>query len=215
MIVVGDLHLGSSHCRYQAFERLLDSLPAPCVLVANGDTIDHPGLELPAAALAILERLGDAARFSPVFIRGNHDETDSLLADRGFAVVDRLAIPARQLLICHGDVFHTLRSHHRWFIRTFHLLHRLRVGLGAPPIHVAQYAKHWRRFYRVLRNSVRDNAIQYAAENGFRTIVCGHVHCAEDTTRDGVRYLNSGCWTEAPSHYLDLRDNQIVLREWP
>ena len=91
------------------------------------------------------------------------------------------------------------------------MMHDLRVRLGARPVHVAEYAKKWKAFYRVLRNNVMRNAVNFAAENGFEAVTCGHTHFAEDTVLNGVRYINTGAWTEFPAHYLHVTPAGMVL----
>jgi len=87
----------------------------------------------------------------------------------------------------------------------------LRVRLGARPVHVAEYAKNWKAFYRVLRNNVMRNAVNCAVENGFEAVTCGHTHFAEDILLNGVRYINTGAWTEFPAHYLYVTPGSMEL----
>jgi UDP-2,3-diacylglucosamine pyrophosphatase LpxH len=42
-------------------------------------------------------------------------------------------------------------------------------------------------------------------------VTCGHTHYAEDVVIDGIRYLNTGAWTEAPAYFLHLTADQIIL----
>lgn len=214
-VVVSDVHLGSPYCRYGAFQAFLNSLPENTSLVLNGDTIDKPGERLPPEGMVLVEELAADFAGRVVVIRGNHDENDQLLVSRGLSPVESVAVPAAGTYICHGDQFHLARRHHNLFVSTFRALHRLRVRLGAAPIHVAQYAKKWGFFYKILRHAVRDNAIQFARENGYRTIVCGHVHFPEDSLSDGIRYVNTGCWTESPSHYLAIQRDSATLHSRP
>ena len=92
-------------------------------------------------------------------------------------------------------------------------MHDLRVKLGARPIHVAQYAKKWKSFYGYLRKNVMLNAVNYALENGFEAVSCGHTHFAEENFIHGIRYLNTGAWTELPTYYVCVTDNEITLNK--
>jgi len=65
-------------------------------------------------------------------------------------------------------------------------------------MHVAEYAKRWEWLYRRLRNHVIRNTVKYARKNGYSTVISGHTHYAEDVRIDGIRYLNTGAWTEVP-----------------
>ena len=40
------------------------------------------------------------------------------------------------------------------------------------------------------------------------------VHFTEDTLVDGIRYVNTGCWTETPSHYFDIGRDPARLQVW-
>jgi UDP-2,3-diacylglucosamine pyrophosphatase LpxH len=215
VVVVSDVHLGSPHCRRTEFLQLLDSFQAPVTLVFAGDTFDRPAESfLTEADHTVLERLSNHAYITPVFVCGNHDENGSWYDKTPFPLAREVNIPSLNMCICHGDSFQINRGHHRLFVFAFKHLHRLRVSLGAPPVHVAQYAKHWSFFYRVLRRIVRENAVDYARQQGFKVIACGHVHFAEDSFIKGIRYLNTGCWTEPDPHYLSIENNDVKLKIW-
>ncbi len=56
------------------------------------------------------------------------------------------------------------------------------------------------------------NAVQYARRNGFAAVICGHTHYSEDTVIQGIRYINTGCWTEWPPSYLVVNDKEMNLK---
>ena len=97
------------------------------------------------------------------------------------------------------------------FIKAFKLMHVLRAKLGAKPVHVAQYAKKWEAFFKVLRRNVMMNAVSCAIENGYEAVTCGHTHYPEDRVVGGVRYINTGAWTESPKFYLPVTADEMVL----
>ena len=98
-------------------------------------------------------------------------------------------------------------------MKVFKLMHDLRVKLGARPVHVAEYAKKWKSFYRFLRQNIMMNAVNYAGENGYAAVVCGHTHYAEDKVVKGIRYVNLGAWTELPAFYLQINGDKMTLKE--
>jgi predicted phosphodiesterase len=147
-----------------------------------------------------------------VWVRGNHDNgyiPDTL----GKIQIKLHHALQKRLFITHGDFFDEVMPRSRAFIKAFGMLHDLRVKLGARPVHVAQYAKKWNWFYRYLRKNVMLNAVNYAAKNGFEAVTCGHTHYAEEKFINGIRYLNTGAWTEFPSHYVRVTANDIKLKE--
>ena len=117
----------------------------------------------------------------------------------------------QRLLITHGDDFDEIMPRNQLFIKAFKFLHNLRVKLGAKPVHVAEYAKKWKSFYRVLRKNVMTNAVKCAIENGYEAVTCGHTHFAEDVIFNGIRYINTGAWTEFPAFFLHVTKDQMDL----
>ena len=91
-------------------------------------------------------------------------------------------------------------------------MHDLRVKLGERPVHVAQYAKKWELFYRFLRNNVMINAVNCALGNGYGAVTCGHTHYPEAMVFNGIRYINTGAWTEPPACHLQIADGEMTLR---
>jgi len=92
-------------------------------------------------------------------------------------------------------------------------MHDLRVKLGARPIHVAQYAKKWGILYKVLRKNVMRNAVNCALKNGYEGVTCGHTHYPEERIFNGIRYINTGSWTEAPAFYLLVTAEEMMLKK--
>jgi UDP-2,3-diacylglucosamine pyrophosphatase LpxH len=208
--IVSDLHLGSAYFRLENFLRFLDELPEGVRLVLNGDTIDEPGDPLPTAHEAVIGRLvAESLQRSVIWVHGNHDESFAL-ADAGNIQFVRRWEVADTLLVLHGDQLDGVMPKHGLFKKTFKKIHRLRVRLGFPDIHVAHYAKRWGLLYRVLNEHVARRAIDAARRDGFVAITCGHTHAPMELVRDGCRYLNTGAWTEDPNHYVAVTDGDKV-----
>ena len=91
------------------------------------------------------------------------------------------------------------------------MIHRLRVKLGFPDVHVAQYAKKWGLLYRVLNQHVARKALRVARSQGFAAVTWGLTHSAMDLREGEVRYLNTGAWTEEPRHFITVTPDEIQL----
>lgn len=213
--MVSDLHLGSRYFCHDNFLEWLAGLPDSAPLILNGDIIDDPRTPLDEAHRAVLERLVRESHCRPlVWVYGNHDEGVAL-EDPGRIHFARRWQLGHRLLIVHGDSLDELMPRHNLFKKVFKLIHRLRVRLGFPDMHVAQYAKKWQLFYRVLNDHVARKALKAARTQGFEAITCGHTHAAMDLRQGGVRYLNTGAWTEEPHHFLEVDAEGIRLRAYP
>lgn len=211
-LVVSDIHIGSPFFYSRRFERFLDALPEGDELVLNGDLIDNPYARMEANDLRMIDRIRqEAGRRRVVWVRGNHDNSFQIGEPGEIESVQVYGL-GKQLLVAHGDGFDEIMPRNLAFIRFFRLLHDMRVRLGARPVHVAYYAKKWSRFYRVLRDNVMKNAVQCALENGYGAVACGHTHYPEDRVYRGVRYINTGSWTEPSLFYLEVDARGMELR---
>lgn len=210
-IIVSDLHIGSPYFQSGVLEHVLEILPEDHELILNGDTIDQPYSKIEKSHQRVLDRIERISLGQRVvWIRGNHDNG---YMPAGFGKVKMASSYSieNRLLITHGDEFDEIMPRSRLFMKVFKLMHNLRLKLGAQPMHVAEYAKKWKSLYRVLRKNVALNAVKYAAQNGFEAVTCGHTHYSEDMVVDGIRYINTGAWTELPAHYLHITADEISL----
>ena len=213
LIIVSDLHIGSRFFVTAAFEQLLNQMPEDCELVLNGDIIDNPYVKLSPSHREILDLIKQLSfRQKIIWLQGNHD--NGYLPDQfGKVVFKRSHSLGHRLLITHGDDFDEIMPRNQLFMKAFKLLHKVRVKLGANPVHVAEYAKKWESFYKVLRKNVMINAVKCAAENGYEAVTCGHTHYAEDVVFNNVRYINTGAWTEFPSFFLHMTKEKMFLKK--
>ena len=210
--VVSDLHVGSDFFHKTEFLAWLDQLPEGARLILTGDIIDEPGDPLPEAHVAVVDRLVEESRRRPlVWVRGNHDAKLDLEDSGETEFADKWEI-GKRLLLVHGDDLDDVMPRHGLFKWVFKRFYRLLVKMGAPRVHVAEYAKKWGFLYRVLNDHVARNALRVARTLGFEGIACGHTHAPMDVERDGYRYLNTGAWTEKPLHYLEIDETTIQLK---
>jgi UDP-2,3-diacylglucosamine pyrophosphatase LpxH len=212
-IIVSDLHIGSRYFQFGVFERFLEELPADHELIMNGDIIDSPYAKMEKSDQRILDMIeAVSGQRKVVWVRGNHDN-GYMPESFGKTIFKSSHRIGDRLLITHGDDFDDIMPRSRLFIKAFRLMHNLRVKMGARPVHVAEYAKKWKAFYRVLRKNIALNAVKCAAGNGFEAVTCGHTHYPEDILLDGIRYINTGAWTEFPAYYLQISAEEMVLNQ--
>jgi UDP-2,3-diacylglucosamine pyrophosphatase LpxH len=211
-VVVSDLHIGSKYYLHQILERFLDNIPEDYELILNGDIVDNPYAKLEPKDQRILNRIEQISyRQKVVWLWGNHDNGD-FPKNLGKIRVKHLHTIGNRLLITHGDYFDEIMPRSKAFMKAFELMHNLRIKLGARPMHVAEYAKKWEFFYKLLCKNVMINVVNYAKENGFEAVTCGHTHHAEDRLINGVRYINTGAWTEFPPYCLIVTTDEIWMR---
>jgi UDP-2,3-diacylglucosamine pyrophosphatase LpxH len=208
-VVVSDVHLGSRYCNGRRFATFLAAIPDGAELVLNGDTLDHPLRPLPADHARILAAVREQSRRRRVvWVRGNNDERTRLDDPAGIEFREDYRLAGR-LYAAHGHRFETLMLRARPFLAGVRLAHRLGAAMGLPSRHIAEYAKRWHRLYALLRRQVAGNAVRFARENGFGVAACGHTHYPEDLTLQGVRYVNTGAWTEESTFCLWVDGDRV------
>lgn len=210
-IVVSDLHIGSRFFLHHDFEKLIENIPEDYELILNGDIIDDPKQKLMPPHKRILHRIGQISqRKKVIWVRGNHDDG---YARNGFKHIHFKTYYTieNKLLISHGCDFDEIMPRSQIFIKYFKLIHNITIRFGSRPVHVANYAKKFELLYKVLRDNVMKNAVNCALENGYEAVICGHTHYPEDRVYNGIRYMNTGAWTESPAFYLQIVGNQMTL----
>ena len=197
--ITSDLHLGLKQCRADAFLAFLAALPPGARLVLNGDIITHfltdRNLSPEHAHVVDKLRLASYER-EIIWVRGNNDKK-LILADPGkFQFVSEFSIDKR-LYISHGHRFDWLMPATRGGLVVVRVIYQSVARLFGAKMHVAEFAKRFSGLYDVLCQHVARNAVRYARRHGYAAVTCGHTHYPEDRMIDGIRYLNTGCWTEA------------------
>jgi UDP-2,3-diacylglucosamine pyrophosphatase LpxH len=212
--IVSDLHLGSSKTRHHAFAEFIDRLPGGAMLVLNGDIAnDATKHQLrDAEGQAILDQVRrESARRRVVWLGGNND-TDYQPEDPGHIEFRNELAFGKDLYVCHGHRFLTLlgetQALQKAACRFCRLFHRDREET----LHMADYLRRVPPLYRLACWVVSRRAVHYARRHGYAAITCGHTHHAEDITIKGVRYINSGAWTEPIPHFVHVRESGITLR---
>ena len=213
IVIVSDLHLGSRFFLGRGFEHFIKKISNECDIVLNGDILDNPNEKLNISHRRILDLIKQTSyKRRVIWVRGNHDN-GYIPKEFGNIVFKRSCSLERRLLIVHGDDFDKIMPRTQLFMKVFRMMHELRLRLGARPVHVAHYAKKWTALYNVLRNHVMINAVNCARENGYEAVTCGHTHYPEDRRINGIRYINTGSWTESPTYCLLVTDDTLTLKK--
>ncbi len=211
-IIVSDLHIGSRNFLFHEFKSFIERIPPDYELILNGDIIDDPKNKLTPLHQRILDIIVRISkRQKVVWVQGNHD--NGFIPDEiGKIEFKPIYKINNSLLIAHGHDFDQIMPMSKVFMKAFTLMHNLRIYLGAPPVHVSDYAKSWKSLYSVLLKNVMKNAVVSAKDNGCTAVACGHTHYPEDRFFEGIRYINTGSWTESPAYCILVNDKNMMLK---
>jgi UDP-2,3-diacylglucosamine pyrophosphatase LpxH len=151
-----------------------------------------------------------------IYIPGNHDE---LVRKFSGMKLGRLSIQNKAVLefenervwIFHGDAFDVTMQHSRWLVKlgaigydTLILINAALNGIleffGKSRISFSGRIKASVKKAVSYINSFEETVAQIAIDQGFDTVICGHIHQPSDKIitigNKSVRYLNSGDWIE-------------------
>ena len=218
--VISDVHLGTYGCHATELLRYLKSIK-PKVLVLNGDIVDIWQFSKnywPAAHMRVVRHLaGLAAKGTRIhYLTGNHDELLRKFAGTrfgAFSIANKLVLnlPHGKTWLFHGDVFDVTMRHSRWLAKLgaegYDLLILLNrfvnwglQKLGRPRVALSKVVKDRVKSAVNLVSDFEQTAATIAADQSYRYVACGHIHCPEirpiSTTKGEVVYLNSGDWVE-------------------
>ena len=204
---MSDLHLGSPSSKYAQFLAFMRTLPPDVTLVLNGDTVDADRrLIAPVHLGVIAEICAESFKRRIVWISGNHDIDFVPAAPNRIEFVPSWSDGG--VYFAHGDRLMPAYP----LYRLFHLFMKVYRACRAPDtLATMRLARSIPFLLRILKSGTIANATRFARKNGYRTVVCGHLHSVIDKTVHGVRYVNTGSWTEWPAFYLWCEDGNARL----
>ncbi len=221
-LVISDLHLGSEVCQASLLESFLEwAVDRTKELVINGDIFDDLNFKRLTrrhfACLRVIRRNSDREDVRLVWMRGNHDGPADIISHIvGVEILDEYIYDNGQvrLLIIHGDQFDTVITRYGLLTEVacwlFYWVQKLAPHRTARWIR--RISKKWQRNSELIQAS----AIEYARGKGCRYVTCGHTHLALVAEVDGIRYLNSGTWTEhPPCPFVAVKGDRVWLETWP
>lgn len=220
ILVLSDIHLGTYGCRAKELLNYLRSV-SPKQVILNGDIIDiwqFSKRHWPKSHMKVVSHLFKwmSKGVKMHYITGNHDEM--LRKFEGFKVGSFrlqnklvLELEGEKVWVFHGDVFDVTMQHSRWLTKlgaigydTLILINQIVNAIseffGRGRISLSKKVKNSVKGAVKFINKFEETATSIAAENGFKYVMCGHIHHPEikdfKTEHGNVTYLNSGDWIE-------------------
>ena len=203
-LIISDLHLGSMVCQAKLLEEFLEwAVRHSRELVINGDVFDDLNFKRLTkrhfACLKVIRRNSDRDDFKLVWVRGNHDGPADIVGHIvGVEVLDEYVYRNSDLslLIIHGDQFDTIVTSFVWLTELFcGLYYYIQKWM---PHRTARWIRRVSKKFQRNSQRIERGASKYAQAHGFSHVTCGHTHLPLTSEVDGIHYVNSGTWCEAP-----------------
>ncbi len=233
---ISDVHLGTRGCRA---DLLLEFLRATEVdtLFLVGDIVDLWALRRtvywPQEHNNVLRTvLGKAkAGTRVIYVPGNHDENFRDFVGNVFGNLEihreyvHTTAAGERLLVLHGDEFDSVVKCSPWLAQLGSTMYDFTLGLnryvnamrrwlGFPYWSLAGYLKHKVKNAMQYISSFEQAASHEARRRGLDGVVCGHIHRAEITDIDGVKYCNDGDWVESCTALVEDMNGRLALLSW-
>lgn len=221
-LVISDLHLGSHVCQAKLLEEFLEwAAWQTRELVINGDIFDDLNFKRLSkrhfACLKSIRRHADRDGLRLTWIRGNHDGAADVISHIvGVDFLDEYIFENGQirLLILHGDQFDHFITRYKWMTS---------IACGAfyfiqkwMPHSAARWIRRISKRFQRNSQIVRESAVEFARSKGCDHVTCGHTHAPLESEVDGIRYVNSGTWTEhPPCPFVAVAGERVNLLFWP
>ena len=232
LVVISDLHLGTSGCKASELLKYLKSIK-PKTLILNGDIIDIWQFNkryFPKSHLKVIKHIMGLAsdRCTVYYITGNHDEMFRKFSGMKIGKLRilndlKLDLNGKIVWFFHGDIFDVVMQYSKWLSKLGAIgydsliwmntkVNWLGRRLNFEPVSFSKRIKESVKGAVKYINAFEDSAAIVAARKGIDSIVCGHIHHPEmrpikvgDQT---VNYLNSGDWIE------NLTSLEYNLGQW-
>lgn len=219
-LIVSDVHLGSGYNRAGELASLLTRRSFGRLIIL-GDLFDRPRtMMLNESEWDLMDAIRSLAlRKEIIWVEGNHDEgfgdvissTLGIRAEKEYEWTER----GTRFLALHGhqfDSYTTSGSYAASFAGfTYGMLRRIDNLTGTDLFHRLCFENgSWKHSSRM----VKESALGYARERGADVMFCGHTHRAERDMRNGVEYVNTGCWNDLYCHYAVVGEHGAMLKEF-
>jgi UDP-2,3-diacylglucosamine pyrophosphatase LpxH len=235
-IFLSDIHLGTRGCRADLLLEFLKRHTCDDLYLV-GDIVD--GWRLRSTFYWPQEHTNVMRRFLTLskrgtqvtYVTGNHDEFLRKYSDMELGNV-RLVDEAvhrtadgRRFLVVHGDAYDVVTRYHRWVAVLGDLgygwlltlngqLNKWRARFGYGHWSLSAWVK--RRVKRAVNfvSGFEEAVSHHCRQQGYDGVVCGHIHHAEITDYDAVRYMNCGDWVESCTALVEDAAGAFHIIRW-
>ncbi len=235
-IFISDVHLGTRGCQAEKLLEFLQCVTAE-KLYCVGDIIDIWAMKKkffwPKKHNDVIQKIlsiaqGDTAVY---YVIGNHDELFREFIPIQFGQIDMIneidhvTANNKRYLVVHGDAWDNVITYAKWLsklgafgynvlLRTNVLINFLRKPFGKSYWSLSQYIKYKVKNIVKYIGEYEKTIAEYAHNNNYHGVICGHIHHASDEDFDGVNYLNCGDWVESCTALVELFDGTFKIIYW-
>lgn len=217
-IIISDTHLGSSVSRAKKATELLKSWNFR-KLILLGDIFDNLDFRnLPQEHWDFLAYVGKLSQKKKVrWVEGNHDkglsEIFAALIGAKIYKTYEWQYKKEKYLAIHGHQFDRFLVNNVFLSYAASAVYNFIQKIDFKDKRISHFLKKRSKGWLRLSEKVAKSAILYGRLKGAKYVFCGHTHKSMKKRKKGVKYYNSGCWTDTPSTYITIDHKQIKIHK--
>jgi UDP-2,3-diacylglucosamine pyrophosphatase LpxH len=220
-MIVSDIHLGSEVSRPEAVLATLKNYSFGR-LILLGDIFDDLNFHRLSREhwelLSYIRLLTNRKRkVEVVWVVGNHDE---LLVDVMKYLIGSQVRKSflweengQKFFAIHGHQFDYFLIHNRFLSNLATLLYRIIQRLDTRKQRFSHYIKRASKKWLRVSKDVAEGAVRMGVKKGADYVFCGHTHKSLHWVICGIKYFNTGCWTDIPSSYVTITGGKPELHQ--
>ncbi|MCE1165934.1 MAG: UDP-2,3-diacylglucosamine diphosphatase [Bacteroidetes bacterium] len=219
-LILSDIHLGSDVSRADIAADILE-LYSFKRLVLLGDIFDDLNFKRLKKAhwkfLSIVRKLSNPKKnIEVIWVEGNHDEGlgEIMALMIGIEIHKEITwrTAGKKFLAIHGHQFDRFLNENVVISNIASFVYDKMQKVGKEKQKLARYVKKKSKGWLRLAGKIAHGAVEHARHRGAEIVICGHTHLATETphTEKGIRYYNTGCFTDIPSSYIIISENGDV-----
>ena len=218
-LIISDLHLGTAVSQPEKVLELLQSYSFH-KLILLGDIFDSLDFRhIPGNSLELISYIGEVAKEKKVrWVIGNHDQglADAFgtLINAKIYEVYEWQVEGKKYLAIHGHQFDRFLINNIFLSYLATRIYNFIQKLDGDKKTVSHFLKRRSKGWLRLSEKVAHSALRLGKKRGADYVFCGHTHKALEKRSNGIKYFNSGCWTDDPETYITVDGKEITIHEY-
>ncbi len=211
-LIVSDIHLGSPFARPKEVLELLQGFNFKR-LILLGDIFDDLNFKRLKKEhwnlLSYIRKLSNPGKnIEVVWVEGNHDEglidkLSHLIGIEAYSEYE-FEISGNKIIAVHGHQFDRFLNENIFISNISSFIYNKIQKYDRENQALSRFIKRKSKGWLRLSHKVADSAIEYAKKKNRDTVICGHTHQTLQKNTGGIKYFNTGCWTDIPSTYITI-----------
>jgi UDP-2,3-diacylglucosamine pyrophosphatase LpxH len=220
-LLISDIHLGSVVSRAAEALDLLQSVNFKRLILLGDIFSDLDFSRLTSEHwkfLGAIRKLSNPKRRKEViWVEGNHDMGLSNIMSHlvGVPVYKQFVweYAGKRHLAIHGHQFDRFVVNNEFLSRVGEWWYYQLQKLDQKEKRFVRYLDRLNTRWLRLTDKVAHGALGYAKQGNAERVFCGHTHVAQNLSRDGVEYFNTGSWIDMKCTYITVCEKGVRIHE--